>query len=223
MTIDPFVKLHAAPENDNGIIDQVVGIWSEIAHETNCHVHLYHHTRKTGGAPITIDDVRGASAIVGAVRSVRILNAMTDEEAAKAGADKPWAHIRIDDGKQNNLPPAKARWFHLQSVPLAHGDDAGVATPWEWQDPFAGIKVSDLLAVQKAIDAGRFRKDCQAEDWVGRPIAQVLGLDAGRDKKRISAILKTWLDNGALVTVEGHDDHQRKTKTFIEVGTWAAE
>ena len=74
-----------------------------------------------------------------------------------------------------------------RSVPLAHGDDAGVATPWEWQDPFAGIKVSDLLAVQKAIDAGRFRKDCQAKDWVGRPIAQVLGLDAGRDKKRISA------------------------------------
>ena len=54
------LKLHAAPENDNSIIDQVVGIWSEIAHETNCHVHLYHHTRKTGGAPITIDDVRGA-------------------------------------------------------------------------------------------------------------------------------------------------------------------
>ena len=129
LTIDPFVKSHAAPENDNGIIDQVVGIWSEIAHETNCHIHLYHHTRKTGGAPITIDDVRGGSAIVGAVRSVRILNAMTDDEASKAGVDKAWAYVRVDDGKQNNLPPAKARWFNLQTVLLAHCDSAGVAAP----------------------------------------------------------------------------------------------
>ena len=151
LTIDPFVKSHAAPENDNGLIDQVVGIWSEIAFETNCHVHLYHHTRKTGGAPITIDDVRGGSAIVGAVRSVRILNAMTAEEAKSAGVDNAWSYIRIDDGKQNNLPPGKARWFHLQTVPLAHDDSAGVATPWEWPDAFKGVKVSDLLAVQKAV------------------------------------------------------------------------
>ena len=153
-----------------------------------------------------------------------ILNAMTDDEAAKAGADSPWAHIRIDDGKQNNLPPAKARWFHLQSVPLPHGDDAGVATPWEWPDPFAGIKVSDLLAVQKAVGAGRFRENPQAKDWVGRPVAQVLGLDITRkwDRKRISALIKTWLENEALVKVEGQDD-RRKMKTFIEVGTWASE
>ena len=71
LTVDPFVKSHAAPENDNELIDQVVGVWSEVAHDTGCHIHLFHHTRKTGGAAITIDDVRGGSAIVGGVRSVR--------------------------------------------------------------------------------------------------------------------------------------------------------
>jgi hypothetical protein len=224
VTIDPFVKSHAAPENDNGVIDQVVGVWSEIAHETNCAVHLYHHARKTGGAPITIDDVRGGSAIVGAVRSVRILNAMTLEEAAKAGVKEAWAYIRIDDGKQNNLPPAKARWFHLDSVSLAHGDAAGVATRWEWPDAFSGIKVSDLLAVQTAIDAGRYRENPQAKAWVGHPIAEVLGLNLHlkEDRNRIIAMVKTWVANGALVTVQG-DDENRKQKSFIEVGTWATE
>ena len=96
----------------------MVGIWSEFRDETNCHIHLYHHTRKTGGAPITIDDVEAETQIVGAVHSVRILNAMTNDKASKAGVDKAWALVRVDDGKQNNLPPAKARWFNLQTVPF---------------------------------------------------------------------------------------------------------
>ena len=83
------MKSHTAPENDNGVIDQVAGVWSEIGYETNCHIQLYHHTRKTGGAAITIDDVRGGSAIVGAVRSVRILNAMSEDDACSSRRRKP--------------------------------------------------------------------------------------------------------------------------------------
>lgn len=89
MSVDPFVKSHAAPENDNQVIDQVANVWAEIANECNCHISLWHHTRKTGGAPITIDDVRGGSAIVGVVRLVRILNVMTVEEAKRAGVEYP--------------------------------------------------------------------------------------------------------------------------------------
>jgi hypothetical protein len=222
VTIDPFVKSHTAPENDNGIIDRVVGAWAEIAHETKCSVNLYHHPRKTGGAPITVDDVRGGGAIVGAARSVRILNAMTTEEAKRANVSDAWSYVRVDDVKQNNLPPGEAKWFHLKSIPLAYGDTAGIPTPWEWPDQFAGINVSDLLAVQKAIDAGRYRENPQARDWVGKPIAAVLNLDLESEKKRIAAMVKTWVKNGVLVEVRGEDEN-RKKKTFIKVGEWATE
>ena len=35
-------------------------------------------------------------------------------------------------------------------------------------------------------------------------------------------MIKTWVKNGALVVVEGQDE-RRKTKSFVEVGTWANE
>ena len=221
-TIDPFVKSHAVPENDNVLIDQVANIFAEIAYSTGCHFHLYHHTRKNGGGPITIEDVRGGGAIIGSVRAARILNVMTAEEATDAGVDSSWQHIRLDDGKQNNLPPGKGCWIKLARVGLAHGDEAGVATPWAWPDPFKGVNASDLLAVQKAVEAGCFRADPQATAWVGNAVAPVLGLDIEKqaDRKRIKALLKSWIDNGALVEVDGLDE-KRKARTFIEVGALA--
>jgi AAA domain/DnaB-like helicase N terminal domain len=217
--IDPFVKSHEVGENDNVLIDKVVGIWSEIAHECSVHVHLYHHNRKTGGADLTVEDVRGGGAIVGAVRSVRILNAMTKEDAEKAEVDPAWAYIRLDDAKQNNLPPAKARWMRLVSVDLAHGDTAGVATAWSWPDPFSEISVEDTKRVQKAVADGEWRASSQAADWVGKPVADALGLDL-EDKaarKRVKGMIETWIENGVLREIERHDEKRRPRK-YVEVG-----
>jgi len=47
-----------------------------------------------------------------------------------------------------------------------------------------------------------------------------MGLDIANkaDRSKISALLKTWIKNGALVVVDGLDD-KREKRNFIEVGT----
>jgi hypothetical protein len=144
---------------------------------------------------------------------------MTDAEAGNAAVEEPWRHIRVDDGKGNNAPPGKARWVRLESIQLLNGENVGVASRWEWPDPFANVSISDLQAVQKAVEGGRWRESAQAAEWVGRAVAQALGLDVERngDRSRIRAMLKTWIANGALIVVTGTDERRRQ-KSFVEVG-----
>ena len=102
------------------------------------------------------------------------------------------------------------------------GDDIGVATEWRWPNPLEGVCVSDLRAVQEAVADGRWRENSQAKDWVGRAVAEAMGLDASdkQHRSKIVGLLKIWKASGALVDVEGLDA-KRETRTFVEVGTLA--
>jgi hypothetical protein len=194
-------------------------------------VELVHHVRKGNGTEVTIDDARGASALIAAARSARVINPMTQDEAAKAGIE-PTArrlYFRIDNGKASMAPPGdQAAWRKLVSVGLDNGvedypeDTVGVVVAWSWPDAFAGVTPDDLRKVQNAVAAGAWRADVQATAWVGKPIAEALGLDLQQaaDKAKVKAMLKTWVKNGALVEIEKADDG-RKARTFIEVGEWA--
>lgn len=230
LLIDPFVSTHRVSENDNMAIDAVVKAFCRIANEADCAIELVHHVRKTGGAEITAEDGRGASALVAAARSVRVLNPMSDKEASDVGVGEfRRYHFRADNGKANLAPPGtKAVWYKLTSVPLGNGnadvasdegDQIGVVTPWQWPDALNGVTVSDLCRVQSAIAGGKWRENSQAKDWAGYAVAKVLSLDVGQraDKARIATMLKTWIKNGALVIVEGLDE-KRKPRSFIEVG-----
>ena len=139
LIVDPFVSSHRVSENDNGAIDAVVKTWAKIADTTGCAIDLVHHVRKTGGAEITAEDGRGASALVAAARSVRVLNVMTDDEAARAGVDNRRSYFRVDNGKSNLAPPPdKSDWFRIVSQPLGNGgagpeDFVGVSPPGSGQ------------------------------------------------------------------------------------------
>ena len=52
--------------------DEIVG----IADATNTAIDLAHHSRKTGGAEVTMEDGRGAVVLLNAVRSARVLSAI---------------------------------------------------------------------------------------------------------------------------------------------------
>jgi len=82
------------------------------------------------------------------------------------------------------------------------------------------VTVSDLRKVQAAVAEGRWRENPQAKDWVGIAVARALGLDPTNraDKTKIAALLKTWIENGMFVVVEGLDA-KREKRSFIEVGT----
>lgn len=232
MTLDPFVSTHQVSENDNNAIERVAKTWSHIADLTGCSINLVHHSRKTGGNEVSVEDGRGASALASAARSARAFNQMTDAEAAKAGVENRRSFFRVDNGKANLAPPSdKATWYHLVGVPLGNGpggtdgDVVGVVTQWEWPDPLADVSVEMLRAAQRAVAAGGpWRADTQAKDWVGHPIGRAIKVDttSKAGKAKVAALIKTWIATGMFIEVEGKDS-KRMPRTFIEVGEFATD
>lgn len=224
LVIDPFVSSHQVSENDNGAIDTVAKEWARLADYCNCAIELVHHTRKTNGEEASTESARGASALLGAARSGRVLNKMSDDLKAKAGVqDDPATYLEVSRDKANLAPAGSRVWRRMASVHLSNGDDVGVAEVWEWPDTFDGVTVKDLLAVQIALnDSGLRYSDQVKEGWAGDLVAEKLGLDAAADRKRIKRIIETWLTNGALVKGEKLGP-QRKPVVTLEVGEWATE
>ncbi len=155
---------------------------------------------------------------------------MTLVEATKADIvpNERRLYFRIDNGKANMAPPAAAAsWRKLVGVGLGNGtatypeDQVGVVTAWSWPDAFEGLTSHDLKAVQNRVAGGRWRADVRSGEWVGRAIAEVLELDLDEepDRAKVKALLRTWLGNRSLVTVE-RDDGSRRRRKYVEVGTW---
>lgn len=229
LIVDPFVSSHRVNENDNGAIDLVAKEWGRVAERCNCAIELVHHTRKLGGEEASSESSRGAVALLGAARSARVLNRMSEAQKADAGVSTDDnTYFSVDRDKANLAPPGKRLWRRMVSVDLSNGDSVGVAEAWEWPDDFDGVSAKDLLAVQQAISAAWTggkppRASNQVkEGWAGEIVAGALGLDAATNKPRITRLLKTWVQNGALREVQ-HDDAKRNKRPCLEVGEWATK
>ena len=231
LIIDPFVASHSVSENDNTKIEIVVRQWAEIADEANCAIEIVHHTRKAsaGQTEASAEDARGASALIAAVRSARVLNVLTTDDADELGIEEHdrKKHFRVDNAKANLAPPERAQWRKIASVDLWNqtpdypSDQVAVVTPWSRPEALASLTPEKLLEVQKSIDGKNCRRNVQATDWVGYPIAKVLGLDPARkaDKARINRAIKFWIATGALVVSEAPDAKSKK-RPVVEVGQW---
>ena len=227
--VDPAVASHAVPENDNGAINAVCRQWAMLAEETGCAVELVHHVRKgaAGQTEHTVDDARGAGALLAAARSVRVLNRMTAEEATRAGIGKPRSYFRIDTGKANMAPPAESStWRQIVNQPLGNdrgpvrGDSVGVVVQWTWPDLAGGLTPDDVRAIQRAISEGQWRANAQAKDWAGHAVANALDLDLSEPAVRASvkAILKSLISSRWLKETDHKDDDTRKLRPFVVVG-----
>src|SRR5262245_3657536 len=232
VVVDPFVDCARFAENDNNKMAAIIEAWAQIADHQNCAIDLIHHVRKGGSGQnsYTVEDARGAGALINGCRSVRVLNTMTKEEGEKAGVERHRSYFRIDNGKANMAPPPdETEWRKIVSVDLDNAmgdcppDHVGVVTLWEWPDPMEDLTVASLRAAQKAVsEGGPWRKDVQAKDWVGKPIAAALRLDleSKADVTKIKGMLKIWIANEMFKEVKS-DDGTRRPRQFIEVGTWA--
>ena len=78
-----------------------------IADVTNTAIDLSHHSRKTGGAEVTVEDGRGAIALLNAVRSARVLNTMTEDDATKAGIEGHRSYFKLANGKIESGPAVR--------------------------------------------------------------------------------------------------------------------
>jgi hypothetical protein len=231
LTIDPFVSCHKVTENDNNAIDLVAKEWGRVADRGNCAVRLSHHTRK-GELEVTAESGRGASALIGAARVVRVFNRMTKEEGERAGIaeENRRRYYRTYNDKQNMAPPSeRSEWFQLTSVELGNGalglagDSVGVSTPWQWPDPTAGLTDADFIKAASGIREGSWRESRQSPYWVGHAIGQALGIETdkrapkgGEGRAKVAAIIRLWIKDEKLLVVE-REDSARRLRRWVEV------
>ncbi len=230
MIVDPFVSTHGVNENDNGAIDKVAKLWAQIADYTNCSIDIVHHLRKVADREATVEDARGAVSLIGAARSVRVLNRMSEEQAGEAGIDKAdrFGYFYTTYGKSNLTPLShKAEWRHLVSTPLGNGtglaqpqDFAPVVTEWQW--PSAEEVAGDLTedqraAILAAVSASDYKKSPKAKNWVGSAVAYAVGLDLDDNvqRKRAASLVTALMREGALVEREERDPVRRELAVFV--------
>lgn len=230
MIVDPFVSTHGVNENDNGAIDKVAKLWAQIADYTNCSIDIVHHLRKVADREATVEDARGAVSLIGAARSVRVLNRMSEEQAGEAGIDKAdrFGYFYTTYGKSNLTPLShKAEWRHLVSTPLGNGtglaqpqDFAPVVTEWQW--PSAEEVAGDLTEDQRAsilaaVSASDYKKSPKAKNWVGSAVAYAVGLDLDDNvqRKRAASLVTALMREGALVEREERDPVRRELAVFV--------
>lgn len=173
-------------------------------------------------------------ALLAGVRSARVLNPMSKEEAEGAGGVTAREFFRVTNGKANLAPPPdKSDWFKLVSVPLENGetvfdeggDKVAVVEQWEYPDPMAEVTVAHLRKTQRIVSEGDWRADVQTrERWVGVAVAQAMGFDWQDKTKRsvINKALATWLQNKMLKIVRRKDGN-RDERSFVEVDQWATD
>jgi hypothetical protein len=228
LILDPLIKFHGVPESDNTSMEVVMRALAELARRTYIAIELSHHIRKQAPGttgPATVDDGRGASAIVGAIRSARVLNAMQPAEAAKAGVIEGdrWRYLRIDHAKGNMAPPEAARWLMHASEILPCNESVGVIAPWKFPDAFAGVTGADLSAVRELARTGAYRSDERAADWFGFAVGEHLGLDIDdkTHRAKVKVLIKTWFKNKALDVESRYDQKQRKDHDYVVPGPWS--
>jgi hypothetical protein len=232
MIVDPFVSTHQVNENDNGAIDKVAKLWAQIADHTNCAIDIVHHLRKLADREATVEDARGAVSLIGAARSVRVLNRMTVSQAEEASipANDRFGYFSINHGKANLAPMSqKLDWRHLEGVPLGNGrgltkpqDFAPVVVEWKWpslEEQADAIPPEALEAIKKRIGGGDYRDSEQAKQWAGRVVADVLNMDVDNksDKRRVKALLKKWERDGHFTSEMRPDEKFMKRKCLVPV------
>lgn len=221
--LDPFVKSHLLPENDNGAIDFVTTLLATIGIDLDCAIDTPHRTAKgIAATPGDANRGRGATSMKDAGRLVSTLTPMTPEEAKGFGlteADRP-SFVRMDSAKVNIAPPSReAKWFRIVSVPLGNatdlypaGDHVQAVEPWDPPEVWEGISAilanSILDDLDKGLDNGsRYSTSPSAID---RAAWRVVVQHVPKTDKQARSVIKTWIDNGLLMIKDYHDPEARR-------------
>ena len=232
LIIDPFVSCHHVGENNNTGIERVAKSWAHIAEAANCAVALAHHSRKTYGNEVTIEDSRGASALNAAVRASRSMNTMNSADAENLGIadEKRHGFFRVDNARAALTRRSElADWYQFELVALdndptgqTRGDEVGVVARWEVpENSHTGVSATMIRKIQAAIKGGRWRADqrSKVELWAGEPFADAIGADITKKMIRdwVTKGLRELVKAGYLKEVIDRDDN-RKKRAYIEPG-----
>jgi hypothetical protein len=228
LILDPFIALHAVSENNNTHIASILRGLAGVATEANCGVEVVHHVRKgDANRELTVEDGRGASAFKDAVRSVRVLNSLPSKEVRSQNLDPRFSYFRVATGKANLRPVGGGRSLrmiisvHLGNGPGgSDGDSVGVVALTAPEVPV--VSPATVRKIQEIVCVNEYRLNWQAQDWIGRVIGKVIGLDPAEpaDRRKIERMINKWVETGALKIVQRRDTKKRDQRKFIEVGEW---
>jgi hypothetical protein len=225
VALDPFIKLHALEENDNGAMDFVCDLLVKLAIEKNIAIDAPHHTKKglqVAGDP---DAGRGASSARDAGRLIYTLTRMTDQEGETFGipAEERRLYVRLDSGKVNIAPPSgKATWFKLFGVRLdngnadyPNGDEVQTVVRWQPPETWEGVTSAQANAALDEIEAGlpngqRFSDAGPATSRAAWRAVQHHCSD--RTEPQCREIVRTWVKNGVLFNEDYDDPIERKAR-----------
>jgi len=231
VAIDPFVKSHSVPENENSIIDEVTQVLTDLAAKHNIAVDVPHHISKGTAEPGNANRGRGASSMVDAARLVYTATAMSSDEAKSFGIAEAERKqfIRIDSAKVNiTKGGGAAKWFHLVGVRLdnatdlyPNGDEVQTVELWKPPRAWGDLGVDLLNQMLTRIDAGlpdgnRYsgapRTGEERAAW--RVITE---LAPAKTEAQAREIIKTWVKNGVLVGREYINPVTRKAVVGLNV------
>ena len=223
LILDPFISTHAVNENSNPAMEKVMWEWRAVAEQANAAIELVHHFRKGNGNESTGDDVRGASAVAGACRSVRIASPMTKGEAEQYGieVEERRRHFWLQNPKANMRPPTDERvWRRLESVELGNatgiyeeGDKVGVVIDWAPPSAASALTPGQKAAVLRDMEMAATkdplanRIDPRSSLWAGRVLARHMEFDPddGQAKSTLKRILEGWVSDGLLKKGQARD------------------
>ena len=229
LMVDPLVSFHSVEENGNGAMDFLVKEgFGPIVDAANAACELFHHTGKLrpGVNDATVDDARGASALVWAARSARVLNFMSTDEAKKFGITEleRRRHIKITNGKANNGPIGALDWIRVAVETLPNGDDVAVACPWTPTIPASVIDEGAMEMVRQLAATGNYREDSRSPAWFGYAVAPCLDIAVSCGMKndpsalsRLKLILRNLHDD-KIIEVEERKDGSGKMRSFVVLG-----
>ena len=223
VALDPLANMTDAPET-NDAFRRLGRRLSRLADKMNISIELVHHTRKLNGGEATVEDSRGGSALIGAVRAGRALNPMTPDEASRAGLDTHIDHFRIEAAGKNNLSRSapNATWLKRLGVMLDNGDDVAVVEPWEWPDAFDGITIDSAKSFQSAIAAcdPAPRASVKSPQWVGWLLISTLEWDAenAADIARAKQVIKTWIKQKVLTETSVYSKRDGREVPVVTIG-----
>jgi AAA domain len=230
VALDPFIKLHALEENDNGAMDFVCDLLVKLAIEKKIAIDAPHHTKKglqVAGDP---DAGRGASSARDAGRLIYTLTRMSDQEGETFGipAEERRLYVRLDSGKVNIAPPSgKATWFKLLGVRLENGnteypsgDEVQTVVRWHPPETWGTLSAAQLNAALDEIEAGlangqRYSDAGPATSRAAWRVVQHHCPD--RTEPQCREIVRTWVKNGVLVNEDYDDPIERKPRKGLRV------
>lgn len=229
--LDPLIKTHRVPENDNGAMDVVIEKLAGLAIDLDIAVDIPHHVGKAlTSEPGNANRGRGASAVKDGGRLVYTLTPMSQEEATtfEIPEGERRLYVRMDSAKVNITPPMqKAKWFRLVGVSLENpsdiypaGDNVQAAEPWTPPDAWAGLDTALLNRILTDIDAGledgnRYSPAAAAGDREAWTVIQRHA--ATKSELQCRRIIREWLLSGLLVEQDYRNPQTRRMVKGLSV------